>query len=431
VNSISALEIRHRMAAPVIAIGKRVHSLAGVVARFRWPRSARHARTQAIILAILLWLAAGVVSFTGHGDRSIAGPLKGPDFIQFFTMGHLAAAGRVETMYDMRALHDAQVDLVPASQRDFFPPVYPPQASLLFMPFTGWSYQPALLLWSILTIVLYGVIVWSAWRRVAGQLSDRGLVIAAAAAFPPFWALVVYGQITVLVLAAFWLGWLALEHGRPYLAGVAFGLLALKPQFGIPLAAVVLACGEWRMLAGAVSSIAAQTALVWFVLGSSAFGAFAATMRFALTHADLLESKPFMSHSLRAVTRILPDWMGVPLWGALAAVVLWYTVRVWKSEAPVRVRLGVVILASLLVNPHVIVYDVTLLALPLLWFGAYMLDAEERRAHAPAFGVLVYWLFVALFIPTAAVIGVQMSVPLMMVLLMFMSRAVASPSLVH
>jgi alpha-1,2-mannosyltransferase len=299
------------------------------------------------------------------------------------------------------------------------------------MPFTGWSYQPALLLWSILTIVLYGVIVWSAWRRVAGQLSDRGLVIAAAAAFPPFWALVVYGQITVLVLAAFWLGWLALEHGRPYLAGVAFGLLALKPQFGIPLAAVVLACGEWRMLAGAVSSIAAQTALVWFVLGSSAFGAFAATMRFALTHADLLESKPFMSHSLRAVTRILPDWMGVPLWGALAAVVLWYTVRVWKSEAPVRVRLGVVILASLLVNPHVIVYDVTLLALPLLWFGAYMLDAEERRAHAPAFGVLVYWLFVALFIPTAAVIGVQMSVPLMMVLLMFMSRAVASPSLVH
>jgi alpha-1,2-mannosyltransferase len=430
VNSISALEIRHRMAAPVIAIGKRVHSLAGVVVRFRWPRSARHARTQAIILAILLWLAAGVVSFTGQGDRSIAGPLKGPDFIQFFTMGHLAAAGRVETMYDMRALHDAQVDLVPASQRDFFPPVYPPQASLLFMPFTGWSYQPALLLWSILTIVLYGVIVWSAWRRVAGQLSDRGLVIAAAAAFPPFWALVVYGQITVLVLAAFWLGWLALEHGRPHLAGVAFGLLALKPQFGIPLAAVVLACGEWRMLAGAVFSIAAQTALVWFVLGSSAFGAFAATLRFALTHADLLESKPFMSHSLRAVTRIFPDWMGVPLWGALAAVVLWYTVLVWKSEAPVRVRLGVVILASLLVNPHVIVYDVTLLALPLLWFGAYMLE-PQRQEHAPGFGVLVYWLFVALFIPTAAVIGVQMSVPLMMVLLMFMSRAVASPSLVH
>jgi hypothetical protein len=86
-----------------------------------------------------------------------------------------------------------------------------------------------------------------------------------------------------------------------------------------------------------------------------------------------------------------------------------------------RVRLGVVMLASLLVNPHVIVYDVTLLALPLLWFGAYMLE-RERSQDAPAFGVLVYWLFAALFIPTAAVIGVQLSVPLMMALLVFMSR---------
>ena len=106
---------------------------------------------------------------------------------------------------------------------------------------------------------------------------------------------------------------------------------------------------------------------------------------------------------------------------------LWYTVRVWKSEAPLRVRLGVVMLASILVNPHVIVYDVTLLALPLIWFGAYMLEAE-RRAHAPAFGVMVYWLFAALFVPTAAVIGLQASVPLMMGLLVFMTRAASSSS---
>jgi len=129
-----------------------------------------------------------------------------------------------------------------------------------------------------------------------------------------------------------------------------------------------------------------------------------------------------MSHSLRSLTRLLPNWAGLPLWAALAGVVLWYTVKVWKSDAPVRVRLGVVMLASILVNPHVIVYDVTLLALPLLWFGAYMLETQ-RRAQAPAFGVLVYWLFAALFVPTAAAIGVQASVPLMMGLLVWTTRA--------
>jgi len=398
--------------------------MAGIVTRMPWPRSARHATKQAIILATLLWIAAAV-SFAGSGDRSIAGPLKGPDFIQFYTLGHLAASRQVDAMYDMKALHDAQVALVPQSGPEIYPTVYPPQAALLFMPFSGWPYRTALLFWTVMSIALYSLIVRSVWRRVADQLSDRRLVIAAAAAFPPFWTLIVYGQITIVILIAFWLGWLALERGRPYLAGAAFGLLALKPQFGIPLAAVVLACGEWRMLVGAVASVAAQVAVIWLALGSSIFAAFVSSLRTTLTHAELLESKPFMSHSLRAVTRLLPNGTGLPLWLALSAIVLWYTVRVWKSAAPMGVRLGVVMLASLLVNPHVIVYDVTLLALPLLWFGAYMLEAE-RRSEAPAFGVLVYWLFAALFVPTAAIIGVQLSVPLMMALLVFISRRTAT-----
>jgi alpha-1,2-mannosyltransferase len=427
VNSISTLEIRHRVAGPVIALGERVRSLARAVAQIPWPRSPRHARKQAMILATLLWITAAVIGFAGPGDRGIAGPLKGADFVHFYTLGHLAATQQVDTIYDMKALHEAQVALVPDSKPDHYPTVYPPHAALLFIPFSGWSYLPALLIWSLVTIALYGLIVWSGWRHVSGQLSDRRLILAAAAAFPPFWNLILYGQITILILIAFWLGWLALERGRAYLAGAAFGLLALKPQFGIPLAAIVLACGEWRMLVGAVSSVAAQAAFIWLAMGSSVFGAFAATLRVTLTYADWLESKPFMSHSLRTVTRLLPNGIGVPLWLMLSAIVLWHTVRVWKSNAPVRVRLGVVMLASLLVNPHVIVYDVALLALPLLWFGAYMLE-PERHQDAPAFGVLVYWLFAALFIPTAAVIGIQASVPLMMGLLVFMARTASADS---
>ena len=379
------------------------------------------------MLAVFLWIAAAVIGLAGPGDRGIAGPLKGADFVHFYTLGHLASAQRIDTIYNMSALHDAQVALVPESGPDLYPPVYPPQAALLFAPFSGLSYQPALLIWNVLTIGIYALIVWSVWQRVSGVLSDRALVLAAAAAFPPFWTLVLYGQVTILILIAFWLGWLALERRRPWVAGVAFGLLALKPQFGIPLAAMVLACGEWRMLSGALTSVAVQAAAVWLVLGSSAFTRFAGSIQMMVTHADWLESKPYMSHSLRAVTRLLPNWAGLPLWVALAAIVLWLTVRAWKSEAPLRVRLGIVILASVLVNPHVIVYDVTVLVLPLVWFGAYMLDAE-RQARAPEFGVMVYWLFAALFVPTAAAIGVQASVPIMMFLLVFMTRVATAGS---
>lgn len=425
-NSIRTLEIRHRATSTVI-VATCVRTFTSLVTRLGWPRSATHARKHALILGSLLWIAAAVVMFAGQGDRGIAGPLKGADFVHFYTLGHLAASQQVAALYDANALHDTQVALVPESNAELYPTVYPPQAAILFTAFAQWSYRTSLLVWSVISIALYGAILWSGWQRVSDQLSDRRLIVYAAAAFPPFWALVVYGQVAILILVAFWLGWLALERGRPYLAGAAFGLLALKPQFGIPLAAVVVACGEWRMLTGAVISVGAQSLMIWVMLGWSVFEAFARSLGVTLMYAEWLEAKPFMSHSLRAVTRLLPDAIGLPLWLALCAYVLWYTVRVWKSRAPVRVRLGIVMLAAVLVNPHVIIYDVTVLALPLLWFGAYMRE-DTRQPRASAFGTLVYWLFVALFVPTAAVIGVQASVPIMMAVLVVIARETTPPS---
>jgi hypothetical protein len=391
--------------------------------RPRWPRSARQAKGHAILVAVIVWIMATVVSFTGPSDRGIAGPLKGADFVQFYTLGHLASAHRISEMYDAASFHEAQAEFLPESAREIYPPVYPPQAAVMFAPMSGLSYQRALFIWSLITIAGYALIVWSAWKVVADRLPDRTFVIAAAAAFPPFWILILHGQVTVILLFAFWAGWLALEHHRRWLAGFAFGLLALKPQFGIPLAVVVLASGEWAMLTGAVTSVMAQAVVVWMVLGSDAFTTFADSIPTTIAYADLLEAKPFMSHSLRALTRLTPNWIGLPMWAALAAIVLWFTVRAWKSDAPLRVRLGVVVLAATLVNPHVIIYDLTVLVLPLIWFGSYMQE-PARREEAGAYWMAVYWLFVLTFMPTAAVIPLQASVFVMVGLLVIVSRAI-------
>jgi hypothetical protein len=391
--------------------------------RPRWPRSARQAKGHAILVAVIVWIMATVVSFTGTSDRGIAGPLKGADFVQFYTLGHLASAHRIREMYDAASFHEAQAEFLPESAREIYPPVYPPQAAVMFAPMSGLSYQRALFIWSLITIAGYALIVWSAWKVVADRLPDRTFVIAAAAAFPPFWILILHGQVTVILLFAFWAGWLALEHHRRWLAGFAFGLLALKPQFGIPLAVVVLASGEWAMLTGAVTSVMAQAVVVWMVLGSDAFTTFADSIPTTIAYADLLEAKPFMSHSLRALTRLTPNWIGLPMWAALAAIVLSFTVRAWKSDAPLRVRLGVVVLAATLVNPHVIIYDLTVLVLPLIWFGSYMQE-PARREEAGAYWTAVYWLFVLTFMPTAAVIPLQASVFVMVGLLVIVSRAI-------
>ena len=377
----------------------------------------------------MLWAGLIVTFAAGPGDRSIAGPIKGPDFLQFYTMGSLARTGGAAALYDFEAFHRAQVALVPESEPELYPPVYPPHAALIFAPFSSLPYRPALFVWTLITIALFAAIVRSAWRPVAASLPDSRLIVAAAAAFPPFWYLVLYGQATILVLAAFWAGWIALERRQPFYAGMAFGLLLLKPQLALPLAIVVLAGREWAMLAGAVASIAIQVAAAAVALGVPALDAYAAFVPSMLANADLLEPKPFLSHSLRAATRLAPDWIGLPLWIALSAAVLACVVKVWRSEAPVRVRVGMAIVAAVLVSPHLIVYDAAILALPLIWFGAFV---EERRAQLDAapFWSGVYWLFVMLLAPTAAAIGVQMSVAIMLWLVVFVARGAvaASPS---
>jgi hypothetical protein len=75
------------------------------------------------------------------------------------------------------------------------------------------------------------------------------------------------------------------------------------------------------------------------------------------------------------------------------------------------------------VNPHVIIYDAAVLALPLIWFGAYMQEAATPQ-QATRFWKTVAWLYAALFAPTAEKIGIQLSVVLMVAVMLIVVREV-------
>jgi alpha-1,2-mannosyltransferase len=388
-----------------------------------WSISAREARWHARMLAAVLWIAAAVIGFAGAGDRSVAGPLKWADFVHFYTLGHLAGTGRAAELYEYDSVHATQRRLVPAAD-EIYPTVYPPQVALLFVPFAGWSYRTAALVWVLITVAAYLTIVRLAWREVRGSLPDWTLVISAALAFPPFWFVVVYGQVTIVVVLSFFLGATALARGRSYVAGLAFGLLAIKPQFGIALAAIVICRMEWQLLAGALTSVLLQIFVVAASLGASVLPAFLRSIPDTVRHVDLLESKPFMSVSLRTLTRLLPGWIGTPLWLLLAVGVLWCTVRAWRPGSPVRMRMAIVMLASVLVNPHLIVYDAAILALPLLWIGAFVTGQPRARAYWLA----VYALFAFSLAPTALLVGLQISVLVIAWIFVFTVFMVTAPN---
>ena len=385
--------------------------------------SADRARRHAIALALVLWACTLVSTFGTSSARSLAGPLKAPDFVQFYTLGHLARAGHISDAYEPATFHSAQAALVPESAADIYPPVYPPQAALLFMPFDVLPYGAAAFTWTLISLALYAVVVWRTWVPASAVLGDRTLVFAAAAGFPPFWQCIVYGQAGVLILAICFGAWMALRRDRSFVAGCVLGLLAIKPQFALPFAAIVVARRDWAMLGGAAVVVAAQAVVVWAVLGAPAFSGYASMLPVIISHADLLEAKPFQSHSIRALTRLLPDPVSTIAWGVTVVALLWRTARVWRTDAPLDVRFGFVLLVAVLLNPHLLVYDATLLVLPLLWFAAWYVRSGDV-GQARRYGLLSYALVVTLLAPTAAVIKVQVSVLLMLWLFWRIDRRV-------
>ena len=163
-------------------------------------------------------------------------------------------------------------------------------------------------------------------------------------------------------------------------AGLALGLLFFKPQFGLALAVVVLAGGEWAMLAGLAVAAAAHVGIVAATTGVSSLVDYVAFMREVTAVEYLIEPDPFELHSIRSLARLAPDWLATPLWLLGSAVVLERTVRVWRSGADVLVRLGVLLLATVLVSPHLFVYDAAVLSLALLWIGG--VGAADPRDDA-------------------------------------------------
>jgi hypothetical protein len=391
-----------------------------------WVIQYREARGHAIIFAGVLWIAAAVLIVTGSGYRDLFGNLKGADFVHFHALGHIALSGNVNALYDTRTLHAVQVSLVPESSPEWYLPINTPVLALIFAPFARFSYPAAAVLWALTNVAVYAFCVRAAWQPNRAVLSDRAFLVAAAAAFPPFWSLVLHGQTTAMPLIGFCLGWMALERGRPFVAGVALGLVLLKPPLAVAFVFVFLAAGEWLILSGLALSLGLQAGAVALSLGAQPIADYIQALLGGPRIASMLEPRPYQLHSIRAITNLMPaPWLGWIIWALLSAIVVGRTVRVWRCGAPTTARTAVLVLATVLVSPHLTIYDATLLALPFLWLGGWI-ESAGLRDVSRTFWSILYVLFLALLFPTALLIRVQISVLLLAWLFLIVTRAILS-----
>ena len=368
-------------------------------------------RIHGLLLAVSLWTVYAVdMSAPGLVDRN--GLVKGTDFLHFYTLGSLASLGRGDLLYNMQAQSELARGLVARATDIVYVPLYGPQVSLFFAPFARLPYGFSLTAWLVVNIVIYALCCFAVWKTCPDLQTYRSTILILAIAFPGFFHLLAWGQTSGLALLCFTLAYLALRRDRTVLAGLAIGSLIFKPQLGLAAAVVFVCAREWKVVAGAVVAAFVQLAAAWAHYGTEVMRTYLRALQHVEDVLPMLEPRLYQTHSLRAFWSLLLPWprvaLGLYVLSAVAILVL--AVRIWTSRSTLSVRFSALLFATVLVSPHLTVYDLVILAPAFLLLGDWA-AVQPQQAFAPRIQQLLYLCY-PLFLmgPLTRITHLQLSV---------------------
>jgi alpha-1,2-mannosyltransferase len=358
----------------------------------------RRIRIQAIILACCLW-GTCAVDFSTPGLMDRAGNIKFQDFIQFYISARLIAQARNNELFDQKIASDELHAIVQQPTRVRLPTVYGPQVGLFFVPLVRFPFLVAASIWVAISVLLYCLCVHWLWKSCLHLRRYSGTVSMLAVCFPPFFHFFVRGQISVLVLACFIVAFFAFRSGNNWLAGAALGLLVFKPQFLVAIPLVLLFSFAWKPLAGLVISVLAQLALATVYFGAAVMRAYFDTLWHISRWISTAEPGVAQAqmHSLRSFWVLLVPWpvVALVLYVLSSAIVLVIAAVAWKSHGALALRFSALVFAAVLINPHLFVYDLLVLVLPLLLLANWAIGHADHYSYSSAqISVLVYLAFV-------------------------------------
>jgi alpha-1,2-mannosyltransferase len=383
--------------------------------------TAKRLRAHGTVLAVCVWsLYVWTIATPGLRDRN--GNLKGTDFLHFYTLGIIAAEHRGADLYNMNAQAALAAQHVPQAAGITYLPLYPPQVSILFAPLAQLSYASALAVWWAFSAAIYAVCCYCVWRACPNLRSEGSLILILAVAFPGFFHLIAWGQTSALALACFTLIYFLLRAQREFLAGLVLGCLIFKPQLGLAAVVVFISVSAWKTILGAALSAVAELYAGILYYGTDSLRRWFDMLWHVRRVLPLLEPKLDQTHSLRTFWTLLVPWTSFSfvLYVVSAVIILGLTIATWRRSSALPLRYSSLLFATVLVAPHLTVYDLVILSLAFLLLADSLVayrkngdSANEYWASDPTrwLGMLLYLVYLLpLFGPLARWTHVQLSV---------------------
>jgi hypothetical protein len=353
--------------------------------------------------AALLLLAAAVFG-TAYGlVAALSSPDPQPaywtnsDFANYWVAARLVIGQKVLDLFSGHVTYFAHMRDIFGPDYDWRSWSYPPHYLLLITPLGLLDYLPAAVVFLSLTFLLFLHALWTA-------APQRITWLTAALVMPGILCNLTLMQNGFLTAALLLYG-LGLRERRPVLAGIAIGILTIKPQLGFLLP--VLFCFErrWRVVAMAAATAAIMVALSTFLFGADSWIGY---LMNTLPHQGLV-----MFYLEGAFVHLLPSPYGslrslhIEPHTALAAHLLlgtpalgfflWTMAKLRTNEA----RAASTLFATFLISPYSLSYDLVALT------GVVALQVQSVRNPTGSFKdrlALMDWLLIVPLCALPAVI---------------------------
>jgi alpha-1,2-mannosyltransferase len=357
-------------------------------------------RVRFVAAALLIASAVGFLFLvvTAHGSVDLQGRPLGTDFSNVYAAGTYVLGGDTNAAFDPPQQF-AREQAIFGVTTQFYGWHYPPYFLFVAAPLALLPYGLALAVWQAVTLALYLLmirgIVHSPSPRLRGEDRDEGvsplgsesrigpltriaaqsdlsphagrgdyLWILLALAFPAVLINIGHGQNGFLT-AALMGGALIMLDRRPILAGILFGLLVYKPQYGLLLPIVLGVGGRWKCFAAATATVVFLTIATTLAFGASVWGAFLDSTHF--TRTVVLEQGNTGWYKIQSVFAWARMW-GAPiplayaLQGIATVAIAAALAKLWRSAAPYPLQAAALCLATILATPYSFDYDMMVLA---------------------------------------------------------------------